>query len=190
MQASVGLSFELGAAAKGIRYISREEVITHEKCPPATRDGPNPMALPLTRQGDQKAVLPDDLFALHYPGAGYRFFAVEIDRNTESIERRTAGQNSFGRKITGYMEVLKHRTHTKHWGVPNLTILTVTTNARHAANIIDFIKRQNEPDLSGSFAFAVAPDFGANWRVPSTVLFHLLDEPWTTLNGPKDISRP
>ncbi len=190
MQACVGASFELYAPQKGLRYISREEVLTHEKCPSTTREAANPMALPLSGMGEQKALLPDDLFGLEYPGVGFRFFAVEIDRNTESIERKSPSQNSFGRKIASYLEVLKSRSYRDWWGLPNLTILTVTTNGTHAANIADFVRRQNEPAYAERFAFAWEPAFGANWRVPRTVLFHLLDEPLMTPGAPRDISRP
>ena len=68
-------------------------------------------------------------------------------------------------------------------------MLTVTTNGTHARNILDFIDRQNDPKYAERFAFAFEPSFGANWRVPKIVL-NLLNEPWTTVSGTKDISHP
>lgn len=187
MQACVGASFELTAPTLGLRYISRAEIISHQRCPQSTRDSANPMHLVLSGFGEQKALVPDDLFGLEYPGKGFRFFAVEIDRNTESIERKSMTQNAFGRKITGYIEALKTRAHTAWWGIPNLHILTVTTNATHASNIMDFVDRQNEPSYAGRFAFFAEPCFGSNWRVPKAVMTHLLETPWATPTGTKDI---
>jgi hypothetical protein len=188
MQACVGASFELSAPSKGLRYIPRSEILSHPRCPQATKDAINPMAIPVAGLG-QKTLIPDDLFGLEYPGLGFRFFAVEIDRNTESIERKNMAQNAFGTKIAGYLDILRNQTYRAHWGVPNLHILSVTTNATHARNILTFIKKQSEPKFAGRFAFASEPCFGANWRVPRVVLAHLLDQPWLTVSGTRNISK-
>lgn len=188
MGACVGASIELGSVQKGLRYIPREEIFSHPKCGDA-RNAIHPMAIPVSGVA-QKALIPDDLFGLEYPGAGFRFFAVEIDRNTESIERKNMEQNAFGRKIACYLDVLRNQLFRSWWGLPNLSVLTVTTNAIHAANILDFIRKQDEKRYQDRFAFAVATDFGANWRVPRTVLSGLLDEPWMTSIGNKDIAKP
>jgi hypothetical protein len=71
-----------------------------------------------------------------------------------------------------------------------LSVLTVTTNATHARNILAFIEKRNEPKYADRFAFASEPSFGANWRVPREVLSYLLDEPWLTPVGAKDIAIP
>lgn len=186
MTACVGASLELAAPAFGLRYISREEILTHEKCPLDTRQANNPMALTLS---PGHMLIPDDLFGIEYPGVGFRFFAVEIDRNTESIERKNLDSNTFGRKIAGYLSVLDRRLYSQHWGLPNLSVLTVTTNATHARNILDFIERQEQTKYTERFAFAVEPSFAANWRVPKALL-NLLNEPWTTVSGTKDIGQP
>jgi hypothetical protein len=188
MGACVAASLELAARSQGLRYISREEILSHPKGPRA-REAMNPMAIPLPRLGEGRLLVPDDLFGFEYPGAGYRFFAVEIDRNTESIERRNLGQNAFGRKIAGYLQLLRAQAYRDWWGIPNLNILTVTTNEIHARNMIAYLAKQKDPVLAGRFAFACAPDFGANWRVPRSVL-DLLDRPWLTATGERDIGRP
>jgi len=188
MGACVAASIELSAPSKGLRYIPREEILTHPKCGQA-RGVINPMAMPLPGFGDRKALVPDDLFGLEYPGAGFRFFAVEIDRNTESIERSSLDQNAFGKKIAGYLQALRNQAYRGWWGIPNLHILTVTTNATHARNIIDYIQKQSDPAYAARFAFSCEPAFGANWRVPRGVL-GLLDGPWITTGADKDISRP
>ncbi len=189
MQSCVGASLELTAPSKGLRYIPRWEILTHPRCPQETKDSVNPMAIPIAGMG-QKALIPDDLFGLEYPGVGFRFFAVEIDRNTESIERKNMSQNAFGAKIAGYLDILRNQTYRAHWGLPNLHILTVTTNATHARNILAYVEKQGEPNYAGRFAFACVSSFGANWRVPKEVLSILLDETWITTTGLKDISKP
>lgn len=164
MQACVGASLELTAPSRGLRYIPRWEILTHPRCPVVTRDAINPMAIPIAGIW-QKTLIPDDLFGLEYPGIGFRFFAVEIDRNTESIERKNMGQNAFGAKIAGYFDILRNRTYRTHWGLPNLHILTVTTNATHACNILSYIKKKGDSKFAERFAFACELSFGANWRV-------------------------
>lgn len=194
MQACVGASLELTAASHGLRYISREEILTRRQCRHEKHGTglleQNPLAIPF-KDGKTKLV-PDDLFGLEgkdEKGSWYRFFAVEIDRNTESIERRNLEYNTWSKKVANYSRVLDARLFEDWWGVPNLTVLTATTNATHAGNIIDYI-RKNAPKHTSRFAFNVETCFGANWRVPKEVLSKLLDEPWTTLGGVKDISRP
>ena len=113
MQACAEASLELTARSKGLRYIPRSEILTRPQCPQATKDDINPMAVRIAAMG-QKALIPDDLFGLEYPGVGFRFFAVEIDRNTESIEPKSVAQDTFdanGAKIAGYLEILRHQTY-------------------------------------------------------------------------------
>ncbi|GAA0298189.1 hypothetical protein GCM10009087_05000 [Sphingomonas oligophenolica] len=182
MQACVVASLEISAPAKGLRYISREEILAHPKCPQATRDTQNPLAISLIG-AEQKVLIPDDLFGIEYPGIGFRFFALEIDRNTESIERRNLRQSAFGAKVAGYLDILRNQTYRSHWGVPNLHILTVTTNRTHERNIIDYIKNRADPKYVGRFAVASESSFGATWRVPNMVLTKLWSEPLIATNG-------
>jgi hypothetical protein len=146
------------------------------------------MAIRFPGIGDQ-SLIPDDLFGLEYLGRGFRFFAVEIDRNTESIERKATGYNTWGKKVAAYSELLESRLYRQWWGIPNLSVLTVTTNATHARNILDYIEKQRCP-FANRFALHVETDFGANWRVPKAVLANVLGGPWFTTAGPRDISKP
>jgi hypothetical protein len=189
MQACVAASLELTAPAKGLRYIPRNEILSSPKCPADTKRAKNPMAVPVSGI-EARSLIPDDLFGIEYPGVGFRFFAIEIDRNTESIERKSAEYNTFAKKIGGYLDILRSQSFRSHWGLPNLSVLTVTTNAAHARNIIEYVARLQDPTYAGRFAFACEPSFGINWRVPREVLSNLLNEPWMTISGPKDISAP
>ncbi len=189
MQACAGASLELGAASHGLRYIPREEILTHPRIGEA-KDAQNPMAIPLSAYGENSSLIPDDLFGLEYPRTGFRFFAVEIDRNTESIERKNLGYNTIGKKVDGYLQMLRDKRYRAWWGIPNLTVLLVTTNAGHAQNILAHIGKHVDPRYVERFAIATEPLFGANWRVPPALLSHLLDQPWATSGGTKDIAVP
>ncbi len=179
MTACVTASIELTAHALGLHYIALGEILAHPRCGEATT-APNPLAIPVDARA---ALVPDVLFGLHYPGIGYRFFAVEIDRNTESIERTNLGQSSFGRKVLGYRAILAARTYRSWWGLPNLHILTVTTNATHVRNLLDHIRHHVDPPHRERFAVTAEPMFGAHWRVPREVLAHLLEGVWQTPLG-------
>jgi Replication-relaxation len=187
MQACVGASLALEAPGHDIRYIPRDEILRHPKLG-AAKSAKNPMALPLMGS-DNATLIPDDLFGFEYPGVGFRFFAVEIDRNTESIERTNLAYNSIGKKVAHYLEVLHGKTYRTWWGIPNLTVLIITTNATHGRNILNYIQRQGDAKFEGRFALTTTPDFGANWRVPKDILTHLLREPWATTTGQKSIDQ-
>ena len=118
-----------------------------------------------------------------YPDIGFRFFAIEIDRNTESIDSPKAVANTFGKKIDGYLAVFKNKTFKDRWGLPNLMLLTVTTSVTHMANIIDHLAKQKSP-YADRFLFKALPSFGTNWQVPKALLAELLSEPWRRVGEP------
>ena len=174
MGACVGASIALSARRTGMVYADQERLFTHPKCPPETKAAPNPLALPIPTG----TLVPDDLFALQRDKP--RFYAVEIDRRTESINSDTA-RTAYGRKVQGYLHVLRNGTYRKHWGIPNLTVLTVTTNRLHLRHMIDYCASLGAPDLAAHFLFRSVPCFGANWKVPAIMDF--FDEPWTGADG-------
>jgi|SRR5579863_10208647 len=147
---------------------------------------PRRRGLPIQSGGGE--IIPDLLFGLEYPGAGFRFFAVEIDRNTESIERRNLGQSAFARKIEGYVTALRDQTYRNWWGLPNLHVLTVTTNATHARKLVEYLRDHVPAQMQRRFAVAVDNTFGVDWRVPDAPLAHLLSEAWITIDGSRNLS--
>ena len=185
MGACVGGSIELAGRARGIRYIAKDEIFAHPRCPESTRLSSNPLAI----GAGNKSLVPDDLFGLQYPDKTYRFFVVEIDRNTESIERRNLSQASYRKKLDAYIEILGRGTFRERWGIPNLLVLTVTTNATHLRNLIDHLSKLTSGKVLERFLFKAKPEFGVNWGVPS-VMDDLLAEPWARVGTPFDISRP
>lgn len=182
MNGFVAASIELTCPLVGVSYVPRETILS--EAPEASRRAANPMALPLLAT----KLIPDDLFALQFPDGWRRYCAVEVDRNTESIDRTNAAANTITKKVQHYVMVLEGGVHRTWWGLPNLGVLIVTPNERHAANILDCVQR-HAGWWSGHFAVQVVPEFGSAWRVPSSVLAHLLTTPWTTTEGSKDLSK-
>ncbi|MEJ7925778.1 replication-relaxation family protein [Sphingobium sp. AN641] len=172
MTACVSASLELTAPSQGLRYISFQEILDHPKCG-AARTAANPLALQL---GNRLAgeIIPDLLYGIEYPGIGFRFFAVEIDRNTESIERRNLCQSAFARKVAGYVAALRDQSYRLWWGIPNLHILTVTTNATHARKLNEYIKSHVPETVQSRFVIKVDATFGIDWRVPDAPLIQML----------------
>lgn len=132
MQACVGASLELTAASKGLRYVSRPEILMLPQCTNA-RDGKNPMAIPLT---DKKKLIPDDMFALENAEGRKRYFLVEIDRATESMKpyediRRSTAESTtyFSNKLASYLSLMKGQVLKEHFGMVKPTVLIGTTFA-------------------------------------------------------------
>lgn len=183
MTACASASFELSAAHHGLRYISTDDIRSRQ----AERVGNRiEGAAPLLQQA---LVVPDFLFGLEYPGEGFRFFAVECDRNTESIERRNLNQTAFARKLAAYSALLDAQAYRGRWGTPNLHVLIITTSARHARNLLAAIKAHVAARYQSAFAISIASSFGADWRVPKEPLGALLGDPWLTVSGARSFGR-
>lgn len=173
MGACVAASLEISLHG-GTAYISRDQIFAHPACPTSTRNAANPLALPI----GNATLIPDDLFGIRYSDDTFRFFAVEVDRNTEAIERKTLGQTAYGRKLELYLRALREKSYRSFWGIPTLMVLTVTTNTTHAANMMDHLHMLDPSKLSQRFLFKARPEFSANWRVPG-VMLDLFGEPWS-----------
>lgn len=175
MMACVGASLELSLPNSGLRYISRGEILSRPTCPIETQQSKNPMALPLTDIG-QQALIPDDLFGIEYPGVGYRFFAVEVDRGTESVERKNLNQTALGRKVDAYLSSLRQQTYRSWWGIPNLSMLIITTSEKRLCTIRQYTARAAEDRYRNRFVMECERCFGSNWRLPTAVLSSSLSE--------------
>ena len=183
MAACVSASIELASRRMGIRYIHRHEIFSHTKCPETTRRSANPLSV----AANGKRIVPDDLFGIDY-GGRYRFFAVEIDRNTESIERKNLDQNAFGKKLHLYADIIDRGVFRGAWGIPNMLILTVTTNATHMANMLAYMRNEAIAHQE-KFLFKAKPEFGVNWTVPG-VMNDLLIASWARVGAPIGIGQP
>jgi hypothetical protein len=178
-------SIELAVRNKQeLRLIGRHEILA--KAPPATRRLDNPLFIPVAiprssgvnGQSLETGIMPDGIFGLEYENSGrksYRFFALEADRNTMPVFRSTVRQTSYARKILAYKEIIGQHIYKLHLGLPNLLVLTVTTNERHMRQIA-----KAAGELSGGspmFLFKTCPalDPAVGSPVPAP---EILSEPW------------
>jgi len=178
-------SIELGARQNaGLRFISWQEIMA--RAPEETRQMRNPFELPVSvsypwprseqpLRADLK-VIPDGLFGLEYTQIGqktYRFFALEADRATMPVRRSDMAQSSYLRKILGYQEVIRANVHKSQLGIPNLFVLTVTTNASHLTNIMTLANELMPSGKSKLFLFKHTGDMPEQGRLRLS-----LNEPW------------
>lgn len=186
--ACVSASFEL--LSKSVRFMPADEILAHAKCPEETRSAEDPFAIP-TGNDDVPTLVPDNLFGLAYPRddgqESFRFFAVEIDRNTESVDPKKPVKNSIARKLKGYTTILEGRAYESHFGLPNISVLFATTNSNHMRRMIDLVKRDVPPRFQHKFLFKTFAGFGENWVVPRETLD--VYEPWDSAIGSVDISK-
>ena len=185
-------SIELGVRGDpNLRFISCQEIFA--KAPETTRDSPHPFRIPVPLSqapGDRRTVqggayiVPDGLFGLEYEGGGkksYRFFALEADRATTPVFRSNPNQTSYLRKILAYRDIIARQIHKSHLGIPNLLVLTVTTNERHMEQIMKLLG-----ELIGSsaaFLFKMMEALGSLGKAPSPMP-GILTEPWQRVGFP------
>jgi Replication-relaxation len=160
-------SIEIAACStEGLRFIGWPEIVA--KAPENLRASALAQRLPLSSGG---FVVPDAVFGIEYrtnSAKSYRFFALEADRGTMPISRSKSGQTSYLGKLAAYAEVLAGQAHKTHWGVPNLLVLTLTTNPTRCSEIVAKLG-------TGSPAFLFRAVEGRALTAP---LPELLREPW------------
>lgn len=190
-------SIEIGTRGDPrIRFISWPEILANPKMPERTRRAEKPLAarVPVTYipAGSRKArrsdrvLLPDALFGLEYrtrSAKKYRFFALEADRNTQPIVRRDLQQSSYLRKILQYREIIAQSAYGSLWGLPNLLVLTVTTNDRHRQNIMGLVQEITAGKGSRTLLFKTMPSLTSLETAPApTPAF--LTGPWHRVGHP------
>jgi Replication-relaxation len=161
MTSCITASIELATRESGLRYLSQADIFGHPKCPACLVATDNPLALHYAAG----AVIPDALFGIDY-GGKFRFFALEADRKTETIVSEKSRSKSFIKKLESYIQVLEQQSYRGVWGVPTLTILTVTTSEQHMKTMIGELRRLTESRVSACFLFKVNLNFGKYWSVP------------------------
>ncbi len=127
-------SIELAVRERaGLRFMPWGEIVA--KAPAETRATAVPFKLALPGG----AIIPDAIFGLEYQADGrktYRFFALEADRGTMPVSRAGTGQTSHLAKLALYRQAIEGMHHKRHWGVPNLLVLTLTTDVRRLADML------------------------------------------------------
>jgi Replication-relaxation len=181
-------SIELGVRQHpSLRYISWQEILA--RAPARTCSTDNPFAIPVaishtlagrgTTRVEVKAI-PDGLFGLEYAREGqklYRFFALEADRNTIPVKRTNLAQTSYLRKVLAYRQIVLQDIQRTHLGLPNLLVLTVTTNEQHMRNIMALVKELATDGKSTLFLFKTMSSLGDFQKAPAPTP-RMLTEPW------------
>jgi hypothetical protein len=190
-------SIEIGTRADPtLRFISWPEILARPKMPEATRNALIPLSVDVSityappRSGKSysfnRPLAPDALFGLEYGAGGkkqYRFFALEADRNTEPIVRNNPYQSSYFRKILQYREVIRRSAYKARWGIPNLMVLTVTTNDRHRHNIMRIVDELTSGSGNTHLLFKTMPSLASLENAPLPV-GDMLTDPWQRARQP------
>ena len=166
MASHIALDIEIGArAAKLHRFRNHIEIINN--APERTRTFPKPLRVAVPPiHGAPKWIEPDALI-----GIDDRYFAIEADTGSESIE------GVIKPKILAYREIVASGIIDDHFGIDNLRVLFVTTNAKRMRNMIAAVASIAREGRSTMFGFACRPDLGqlAGAPAPDGRLFA---EPW------------
>ena len=155
-----------------LRFIPWPEILA--KAPEGTRRADRPYQLPA---GDGLAsVTPDAIFGIEYQRDGrkvFRFFAFEADRATMPIVRTSGNGTSYLSKLASYRYILARDSHRVRLGIPNLLVLTVTTDQ---ARCDELVRRFDEQNGEGpQYLFRAVGNGFATFARP---LQALLVQPW------------
>jgi hypothetical protein len=165
MASHIALDIEIGARASTRRFRNHIEIIN--EAPERTRKFPKPLRVVVPPiPGAPKWIEPDALI-----GIDDRYFAIEADTGSESIE------GVIKPKILAYREIVASGIIDDHFGIDNLRVLFVTTNAKRMRNMIAAVASIAREGRSTMFGFACRPDLGqlAGSPAPDGRLFV---EPW------------
>ena len=166
MASQIALDIEIGArAAPQVRFRNHIEIISAS--PARTQTFPNPLSVAVPPIGDApRWIEPDALFAI-----GERYFALEADMGTESIEA------IIKPKIRAYREIVASGTIDNHFGIDNLRVLFVTTSEKRMRNMMKAVELIARNGRSTMFGFACRPDLDGFMRAPAPD-GRMFREPW------------
>jgi hypothetical protein len=181
-------SIDLGVRGRpNLRLVSWQEILA--KAPESTRRSAAPFRIPIIASSvapssSDGAVVPDALFGIEYTVDGniaYRFFALEADRGTMPAYRSDRAQSSYLKKMIAYREIVARQIHKSHLGLPNLLVLTVTTNVAHMGCIMQYV-REHIGAHAGLLFQSV--DTGIEAEKAGTLSVDFLLTPWQRVGWP------
>jgi hypothetical protein len=156
------------------RFISHLDILDYPKCPLATRGAECPVSFPAATGFVEPDALFGDAPDPSSGGRGYKFYAVELDRMTESL-------SIIDRKLANYDHVLDVESYKTALGIPNLRIMWLTHSMQREAHIRARIKKHHEAHL-----FNVVPKFNLFDNAPPPDL-SLIKGVWRNARGPAQI---
>jgi hypothetical protein len=155
-----GASFELGCRARGYTFLSEVDILKREKCPQATRDADNPLAIPYEINGTTHYAIPDRFVGVEY-GNGASFFTLEADQKSEQEDERDDGGATINQKNKAYRDIIFCQTIKTMYGLPSLQVMFITTAVTRMYNFMQKLIRIAEKDGKGStrpFLYKAFPD--------------------------------
>jgi len=150
-------------------FISHLDILSYAKCPPATLEKECPISFPIDSEG-KRFIEPDALIGHALSPSlgkdGYKFYAVELDRMTESL-------TVIDRKIAHWTYVLDRAGYQTELGLPNMRIMWITHSKQREANIRARVTKHHDAHLFNTIPiyhlYDNAPEpnlalFGSEWR--------------------------
>lgn len=146
------------SAARGLDGVSvllQDDIVA--TFPKATQALRHPLKLSTSISLDGRrheiAVIPDALAGLQFNDGSRRCFTVEIDRGTMPVTRSDPSETSFAMKMRAYVAVHSTGLHKQHFGWKTFRVLTVTTDDRRIASMVDALRHLPKPSGLGAALF-------------------------------------
>lgn len=152
------------------QFVSHLDILNHENCPAATRDKECPVSFPV----EKSFIEPDALFGHEIDPKlgknGYKFYAVELDRGTESL-------TVIDQKIAHWNYVLDKKSYETELGIPNLRIMWLAYSPKRLAHILSRVPAHQDAHVGN-----VVPKYHLFDNAPPVDL-SLFRSEWRTARG-------
>jgi hypothetical protein len=187
-------SIELAVkATPNVRFVNHLEILSYARCSQEARDAERPLSFSIPEISHTFAhgrhasirklrIEPDALFGIEYARSDnakdWKFFALEVDRGTETVEpSNDLKKSSWLRKILSYNAVADQHIYRSYLGLKNLRILSIIPDLHRMKNIMRLVKRHPE-----MYLFQSIPPLGP-FQNPPPPMLHLFRDPWRHVNG-------
>jgi hypothetical protein len=140
----------------GVKLLTGDEL----PLPEAVRGQREPFRWRVNVTGRLKCgVIPDQVFALEFPGGERRFYFLEADRGTMPVMRQSLAQSSIYRKLLAYEATWTQNLHRARFGFHRFRVLTVTRSPERVQTMLKACQRLERGQ--GLFLFVDAAAFTA-----------------------------
>ncbi|MGY3406129.1 hypothetical protein ACVWZV_002242 [Bradyrhizobium sp. GM5.1] len=179
-ECQVMVSFEIGARE---RFIPFAEILQSPSTPEAIKNtGDHSFPVSFKHKGRQwdYDLTPDARpFAIEYPN-DFRFFALEVDLQTENLRWSDKNRQTIERKFIAYINVLQNKTYER-FGFRNLTVLFTTSSAVRVTGMMDLLASVADT-YRNRFAFAHFPPITGDTPQPVDKGW-AFNQPWSRCGG-------
>jgi hypothetical protein len=95
-------------------------------------------------------------FGIRYPDGTARFLSLEAE-HTNQVDCSNLTKTSFLKKFLAIRYIMENDLHKKHWGIPNLITLVVTSSQARIDTMKALIMRETNGKGAAYIAFAIIP---------------------------------